>query len=199
MKKFFKLSADTSDRRWKGREMLREILFDGAGNDVIDELTYGVRGSDLGALRCEFLRQGKVSPIQLLRTLRLFVFPKEVGGAPVKLLSSVQFIPAIESTTKRVFEVMRVMHGLKATNFALSELEPWPSGAKIQTWQSPIAKAFVKPAIDSSKVPDDVHVFRLVDWPGHTHTIVSETGREAFMTWIEVAPELLFDDLLVSK
>lgn len=174
--------------------MLRDTLVDDDGADVFPELCYGTAVWTGGLLHCEFSVNGKITPVQSLDVIRLFAFPEEVCKEAPKINGLLDYLPAVELNSPRAFRVMHVV-GIAATNYSLSELGPWAEGEVIDPWCSQIAKSFYRPAIDHEKVPVDLDIFRLVDWPGHTHTVVTERGRDALLNWGAVASEFIFEPL----
>jgi hypothetical protein len=188
------LSIDTRDATWKGRALLRDHLVGSEGLDAIDLLL-----SDapyLGEpLLCEYLRAGRVAPLQAMGTLRLFIFPlMYLGGAP-RFDGAVNYVDVEETATRDKFCAMQVLRVARACNFAESVYEAWPDGSVLSPWQNPRGRNFQIPALNMSLVPPEVDVFRLVDWPGPKNIVVTERGRAILESWEGVGQEWVFVEL----
>jgi hypothetical protein len=147
---------------------------------------------------CKFLRRGNVAPLQPIDALRIYICTKEAGASAPSIGGQIEYLPAREKKSGRRFLVLYVRNLLEAVDFDLADVEPWPPGTELEPWDDPRGQTFIKPALRRAAIPDDVHIFRLSDWPSGPHTVVSGRGKGELEGWAPLSREWIFKPLVTD-
>ena len=194
--RYFLLYADDSDIKWRGKELLRDMLFTSDGADVRARLSYDEGAWNGGQLYCEFLRTGTFSALQHLYTLRLLIAPKDlIEECMVTFNGQIEYVDILEKYTKREFLLIHPILAISSVNFDRSEIERWPANFTLQEWHNPHGRMFIKPVINDKLIPKHLQVFRLKDWPGVSNIVVSESAKMALEKIKALQNEFLFREL----
>jgi len=176
------MCGSDSDKKWGGKELLRDSIVDVDGIDASKEVAYG-RSRLRHACFCEFLRRGEMSPVQFISTCRIIAISSAVPG--FEDADEIDSVELIERSTDRRFRLFRPVRSYNAVDFDRSTIDPWPENSELRPWHDPRGRMFLEPAIDWDSIPQEVDAFRLGDWPGVSNIVVSETYKRRIEEVIE--------------
>ncbi|WP_436042141.1 hypothetical protein [Pseudoxanthomonas sp. LjRoot143] len=181
MPTYYLISSSDSDKKWGGKELLRDSIIDVDGAEVGNEVAFGKSSFDQTCFG-EFLRTGTISPVQFVFTARILVISDVVRKFESSDVESMEFI---ERSTGRDFRIFRPKLAVDATDFSRSNIDPWPDHAVLRPWHDPRGRMFLRPAIDWGKIPLGTDAFRLADWPGVSNIVVSDVYKRRIEDVIE--------------
>lgn len=198
--KYFLLLADDSDKKWKGKELLSDMIKKEDGSDVRKKIAYEQGSWVEGSIYCEYLRMGEIAPLQHLYTMRIFATPVSFFGDCLDTFGGqLEYLPLLETKTGRNFLLMHPLQALDAIDWQSSEIEAWPTDFKLQAWHNPKGRMFLKPAVNEKLIPDSLNIFRLKDWPGVANIVVSETAKNTLENSKMLGQEWIFMELNINK
>ncbi|MDR6841143.1 hypothetical protein [Pseudoxanthomonas sacheonensis] len=182
-KKLFLLTEDGSDKKWSGKELLKDSVFNADGIDVSNEIAYGKERCDEDHYYCEFLRRGKPAPIQFIHTTRILAISSEVTD--LHFDKEIEAVRLLERETDRRFNIFRPACALSIVDFEKSRIDRWPDDADLRPWHDPRGRMFLEPALRWDDIPSGVTAFRLADWPGISNIVVSDGYKKQIEARIE--------------
>lgn len=193
------MAVDVSDKKWRGKESLdNSTLLDNCGQDVRNEIAYEDGTWSRGSLYCKLQRSGHPANFHPIFTTRIVLFSKPIASINLERLDhQVELISVLEKTSGQEFHLFRPSAAISAVSFKESEIEDWPADFQLEPWHDPRGRMFIKPAINQKKIPNDLKIFRLKDWPGVSNIVVLESAKHVLESYDNVKQGISFIELNV--
>ncbi|MDR2624941.1 MAG: hypothetical protein LBC37_01250 [Zoogloeaceae bacterium] len=91
-------------------------------------------------------------------------------------------IPVMAERFEVIYYVLWFNECVDCVDWDHSEYYPWPEGTVLRPWHNPRANWFIRPALDKTKLPENLDVFRLKEWGGPFNFFVNEKVAEKIST-----------------
>jgi hypothetical protein len=194
--KFYKISEDDSNKLWKKKLILDDVLY----LDVECKTETNYDKNELQKLKndlyCKYLIDGATTPITSIGAdYYLFSIP----GMEKLELNGVEFKVVNVVGHEAKYRLLHFKNRIPCANLALSYYAKWPDNSVRNSWDNPVGSYFVTLVLDGSKIDPLLDGFSVSNWGAPTNSlVVSEGFREKILALEFDKRYIIFEELEIS-
>jgi hypothetical protein len=183
--RYFQFNVHADDK------LLRNFIFLGIdfeienGERIEEKALYEryLNGCPMALLRVSVMnkRRNTLPEISFVGTQALVVLKGSFDNLGTSFLG-LTTIPVMVERFEVIYYVLWFNECVDCVDWDHSEYHPWPEGTILSPWHNPRANWFIRPALDKTKLPENLDVFRLKEWGGPFNFVVNEKVAEKIST-----------------
>ena len=176
--KYYLSSINSNSELWNGYSTISPFT-DKDSNDIDSPIT-ALGNLDLYYENLKFdEKSNNIPPFDMADDILLI--RKDIKDISILKGEYLDLIPVFNLNGKNEFLAFDIKNLIfNCVNWEKSSFEPWPPERKIKDWEHPRGQIFYKPVIYKSKIPNDVEIFRIMEWPD-TNIVMSEIFKNKLL------------------